>query len=468
MSTRASTGEVTATLADFVARTSFDALPREVVHTARRMILDVVGVAIAGAADSLFSPVRALSTAAGSGEVPTPVAKRLDAPWAALVVGSAAHLLDYDDVHTLCGHPSATLLPVAFSLGYLLHSSGSEVIRAFALGAEVEARVGAAINPAHYSIGWHPTSVIGALGAAAAASCLLGLNAEETRRAFGIAASHSSGTKANFGTSVKSLHAGMAGRAGVEAALFARAGATANDRILDQQFGGFCELFTTSADRSKMIDRLGERYLLLDPGVGFKLLPCCGSTQAAVWAVIDLWQAHRLDPKRIRSIRTRVDKRRLDHTNRPRVATGLEGKFSTQYCQAVAALRGALGLADFEDEVVLEPDRQEMMRRVELTAAQDASDWFDAASSGTGSRAASVEIELDDGTVYHTFSRGPRGYPALPASDDDLRVKFLDCAGRGLDADSAGRLADRLLDLESVPDLAPIVEAAWKRVMSDE
>ncbi len=170
---------------------------------------------------------------------------------------------------------------------------------------------------------------------------------------------------------------------------------------------------------------------------------------------------HRPDPTRIRAIRCGEDPQRIPHTDRAVVRNGLEGKFSGQYCLAVAALKGSLGLADFEDEAVLEPERQAMMKRVQLYAAPDAGTWFDATASATGSRAALVEIEMAEGTVYRTFSRGPRGYPTIPASDADLVEKFLDCASPTLGPKAARSLADDLLRLEEVPDVAPLVERAW-------
>lgn len=462
MSGRTVSESVTDLLAEYVAGTRWEDLPEPARRTASRMVLDTTGVAIAGAVDLPFQTLRSyVAETAGRGEVPAPLPRRVDPSWAAFSMGAAAHLLDYDDFHsTIGGHPSAPVLPVVFSLGYMLRASGTDVLCAFAIGAEVEARIGAGINPGHYSIGWHPTAVIGAIGAAAAASTLLHLDAGAVRRAFGIAAALASGTKASFGTLTKSVQIGIAARSGVEAALMARAGVTANDHILDEQYGGFCELFATAPDRPRMADRLGDKYLIVDPGVAVKLLPCCGSAQSSTWAVIDLWREHHFDPSRVRAIRTAVDRQRIPHTNRPVVRAGLEGKFSTQYCQAVAALTGGLGLGDFDDELVRAPERQAMMKVVELCAAADAGQWPDA-DEPTGSQAARVEIELDDGSVLRIFTPCPRGYPAQPASDEDLITKFVDCASKGIGLEAARTLARQLLQLESARDVAPLVEQAW-------
>ncbi len=463
MVTQTTFASATAALADFVAGTRVDQIPEQARYAGRRMLFDTTGVAIAGAADQQFEPIRAFAARTlAQGMVPAPSRRPLDVLGAALVIGTAAHLLDYDDVHPMMGgHPSAPLLPVVFSLGYELGISGEEAIRAMVIGGEIESRIGNAINPAHYSIGWHPTSVIGTIGAAAAAAALLNLDANAARRAIGIAASHACGTKANFGTSVKSLHVGIAARSGIESALLAEAGATANDHILDQQFGGFCELFSPETNRAKMLEGLGVAYYVADPGVSFKSLPCCGSTHAAVWGMSDLWKKYQPDPSRIQEIRTGVDARRMPHTDRMVVRTGLEGKFSTQYCQAVASLRGKVGLDDFAEDVVSDPQRQEMMRKVRLYAAPDADQWPDAQVSRTGSHGALVEVEMDDGTIFETFQPDANPFPAVAPSDDDLGGKFLDCCVGRVGEECARDLAGEFARLESVADIRPLIDRAW-------
>lgn len=438
-------------------------LPLEVRLVATRMIRDATGCAIAGAADGQFGPLAAYARAAyGDGSVPAPGGRRLDPGAAAFVLGSAAHLLDYDDVHTVMGgHPSAVLLPVAHVLGYLTAASGRRAVTAFAVGAEVAVRIGSAVNPRHHAAGWHPTGVVGTLAAAACGAHMLGLDIGATRRAFGFAASFAGGIRANFGTHAKPLHAGAAARAGVESALLAASGGTASECALDEQFGGFCELFAGGADRGRAMEGVGERFLLLDPPVAFKLLPCCGSTQAAAWAAIRSRERGLTDPGRIRRIRVATSPERLLHTDRPRVASGLEGKFSMQYCVALGAAKGVFGLADFTDEAVRDATLVSLMQRVDLAVDPGAADWADAAKAVTGSRGAAVEIELDDGSRFRSFVPSPRGYPADPADDAELHAKFIDCATRRMERGEAGALAKTVAGLDDVADVRPMIDALW-------
>lgn len=440
-------------------------VPPSALHSAKRMILDGTACAVAGSADVQYEPVaRYASSFAAHGAVPGPLGRTYDVATATYLTGAAAHILDFDDVQTtMGGHPSSTLLPVVLALGSALGVSGPEALRAVVIGAELEARIGRSMNPSHYSVGWHPTSVIGCLGASMAASLLLELDVEITSRALGIAASYSAGTKANFGTTTKSLHAGIAARAGVESALLAERDATGNDSILDDQFGGYFNLYTPEVDRDSLLEGIGQTFVVDSPGVSFKLLPCCGSIHSSVWAVIGLYEEGGYQPSEIASIRAFVDPKRITHTSRVDVTNGLEAKFSSQYCQAVAALTGQLTLSDFDDDAVMRPERQELLRRVSVLPAADSSEWANPDDSYTGSRGALVEIEDGRGDVVRKFNLVPRGYAADPASDDVLLAKFADCVSRdGRSPEEVGALGTAVMSLENVADVGEITSMVWR------
>jgi 2-methylcitrate dehydratase PrpD len=277
-----------------------------------------------------------------------------------------------------------------------------------------------------------------------------------------MAVSYAAGSKANFGTTTKSLHAGLAARAGIETALLTQAGATANTSMLDDQFGGYFNLYTPEVDRDGLIGGIGETFVVVDPGVSFKLLPCCGSIHSSVWAVIRLFEEGGYRPDEIASIRAFVDPKRIAHTSRTEVHTGLEAKFSSQYCQAVAALTGRLVLADFDETMVNLPERQNLLRRVSILPADDVSEWPNPDDSHTGSRGALVEIEDVHGHVVRMFNLVPRGYAADPASDEVLLGKFVDCACRdGRSEVDAKTLASELASIDDVRNVRQMVERVW-------
>src|SRR4029077_12494078 len=191
---------------------------------------------------------------------------------AAFANGTAAHALNYDDVQaSLSGHPSAPILSPALAVAERAGASGAALVTAFVVGVEIEAKIGRAINPAHYEVGWHSTATCGVFGAAAASAKLLGLSTERTVHALAIAASMASGIKANFGTDGKPLHVGHASRCGVEAALLAQAGFTGNPAGLEHvdglgppQGGGAKPMW----DETTM--GLGASHEIVNPGIGVK------------------------------------------------------------------------------------------------------------------------------------------------------------------------------------------------------
>ena len=208
---------------------------------------------------------------------------------AALVNGTSAHALDFDDVNmSMRGHPSVPLLPAVLALGEKIGSSGRELIDAFVLGFEVECKLGRVIGAAHYALGWHATSTLGTLGAAAACARLLRLDMERTQIALGIAASLASGVRQNFGTMTKPLHAGWAARNGVIAATLADRGFTADSAAIEGESGLLHAASGGARLNSRALASLGDPWEIVSPGIGVKLYPCCYATHRAIDAALEI------------------------------------------------------------------------------------------------------------------------------------------------------------------------------------
>ncbi|MFQ5933470.1 MAG: MmgE/PrpD family protein, partial [Dehalococcoidia bacterium] len=222
---------ITESVADFILETRLDDVPGEAIIQAKRAILDTLGVALAGSREEPSRIVlefvqerggRATASIVGAG-------LRTDCLSAALVNGTMAHALDYDDVNdAMMGHPSAPLVPAVMALAQEVGASGERALEAFLVGFEVECKLGLAVGHSHYVKGWHATSTLGTMGAAASAAKLLGLDKRCTQMALGIAASMAGGMRQNFGTMTKPLHVGHAARSGLLAALLAQKGFTAS------------------------------------------------------------------------------------------------------------------------------------------------------------------------------------------------------------------------------------------------
>jgi 2-methylcitrate dehydratase PrpD len=224
---RTQTTHLTRILAEQASAMTYDALPEPVRALARQCVLDYYGVALAGADDPLAKMLLdELSEAGGAAQASViGHTARLPALSAALVNGAIGHALDYDDVNlAMPGHPSVAILPALIALAEQRRSSGQEIIAAFVAGYETACRIGMALRPGHYDRGFHATGTVGCFGAAAACAHLLGLDAEATARALGIAGTQAAGLKSQFGTMCKPFHAGKASQSGLLAARLAARG----------------------------------------------------------------------------------------------------------------------------------------------------------------------------------------------------------------------------------------------------
>ena len=445
-------------LAAYAAGESFDKLPEAAVRGARRAILDTLGVTLAGAPETTARRVRALlahrrsaaeATVAGTG-------LRASVEDAALANGTAGHALDYDDVQaSLSGHPSVPVLPAALALAERQRASGADLLTAFVIGVEIEAKLGRAMNPGLYEVGWHATSVLGVFGAAAAASRVLGLSDERTAHALAIAASLASGVKANFGTDGKPLHAGHAARGGVEAALLAEAGFTANPRALEHR-DGFGSTYGAGGRPvwDMALAGLGAPHEVADPGIGVKRYPACASTHQALDATLDLVAEHRFGADAVEAVECAVHYMAPHQLIYDRARTGLEGKFSMPYCVSVALLDGTVGLAQFEEDRVRRADVQALMPRVKMVVHPDQT-----TRDCLPTRFSEVTIKLRDGRRLERRVHLAKGQPQVPLTDAELTVKFRDCAMRVMPAARADELLGLVQGIEGLVDVSVLARA---------
>jgi 2-methylcitrate dehydratase PrpD len=438
----------TARLADFVVTSSLRDCPDAVIAQTRRATLDTLGVMLAGAAEPVARAVRAVARADGSVPLCTVfgTSMRASTAWAALANGAAGHAHDFDDTNfALMGHPSVPLLAAALACAEAETADGAAVTLAYVLGFEIDATLGLAMNPGHYTRGWHSTSSIGTLGCAAAAARLLGLDVDQTRHALGIAASLASGLKENFGSMTKPFHAGHAAQNGVRAAQLAREGLTASDSALEGR-QGYLAAFSGATLDAAVLDGLGRRWELTASGIAVKPYPSCALTHSAIDALVELRARHRIDAATVAAVEIGVNAVVPDVLRHARPANGLERKFSMQYCAAAALARGPLGLADFEDGTPDETTRR-LIERVHMVVDPTLPRELEQQAWTR------VTVRLADGTAFEEKPRGASGHPAAPLSDAELRTKFLACAAPVIGADAAEGVAEQIAHLEDIPDI---------------
>ena len=413
---------------------------------------DTAGVILAGAVEPAARVVRGL---AGDtrGECRILGTPQLAGPEeAAMANGVAAHALDYDDMcFVSLAHPSCALVPAALATAELVQASGSAIIDAYVVGFELECRLGNVMNPRHYhERGWHCTSSIGTVGAAAAAARILGLDIGQTRHALGIAASAACGFKENIGTMVKPLHAGLAARNGVMAARLAREGFAASEQALDGPQGYLAVMDSQETGLDDAVADLGTRWEILETGITVKLYPCCAATHPPLDAVLELARREAITPDQVDTIDVEVDSMtpRLLIYDRP--ATGLEAKFSMPFCAATAIVHGRLDVETFDIERIQEPAVQALMPRVTLRA----NPAYDAAAPLSQAR---VTVRLRDGRTVSQSSDGARGYPGR-LTHEELAVKFDGCARRSMSPAAIERAWTALMHLDEVSDVRRLTE----------
>jgi 2-methylcitrate dehydratase PrpD len=339
------------------------------------------------------------------------------------------------------------------ALGESLGSSGRDLALAYVVGYETECRIARGVHFHHYDKGWHPTATLGIFGTVAAAARLLGLTAEQTAVALGLAASLASGLKANFGTMTKPLHVGHASRNGLFAAFMARDGFTANADAFEHK-QGFLDVFNGPGtyDTARILSDWYSPPECEGPGEpGLKPYPCCGSTHASINRMLYLANTHDLHPDEVASIEVMPHLRRLPHTNNPDPRTPLEAKFSIQYCVARALTDRAVRLGHFENGAENDPPVRGLLPLVQARPHPDMP------ADGIYQWGSEVVVHTKDGrrlaSRVDDYERcGPGG---RMMSSDELWVKFSDCAHRSLPKPA---IAPLFAKLSSVADMAEVTE----------
>jgi 2-methylcitrate dehydratase PrpD len=405
--------EPTCALARFVASAEARHLPQRVRHEAKRALLNWIGCAIgASRHDTVTRAIAALAPFAGPPQA-TVLGRRerFDIAHAALLNGMSSHTFDFDDTHlkTII-HPTGPVASALLALSEHQPVAGDAFIDAFVLGTEVECRIGNAVYPSHYDVGWHITGTAGVFGAAAAAGRLLALSEQQLVWALGIAATQASGLREMFGSMCKPLHVGLAARNGLQAALLARQNFTSAAQPIEG-VRGFAHVLATERDLSRITDGLGETWEL--EANSYKPFACGVVVHPTIDGCLQLRNEQRLSAESIEAIELEVHPLVLELTGKKTPRAGLEGKFSVYHSTAVAIIDGAAGPAQYSDARVNDPVVIALRDRVRATV-----------DPGLREDAARVRIRLAGGRVLDRFVAHALGSVENPMSDRDLESKF--------------------------------------------
>lgn len=448
---------LTAEIASFITGTRAARIPKEVMHLGKRSLLDGLGLALAGNAAESGHIVRSYLKTLG---VPldrgaTVIGTALKAPprFAAFANGIAIHADDYDDtqlavakdrVYGLLTHPTAPALPAVLAIAERDNRSGLDLLTAFQIAVEVETKIAEAINPRHYADGFHSTATMGAIGAAAGAARLLGLNAAQTAQTLSLGASQAAGLRENFGTMTKPFHPGRAAESGVLAAELVRLGWTAAANGLEAN-RGFFKAAGGGYDPKAIHGKLGKPWTFAMPGVSIKPHPSGSLTHPGMGVMLELVIKHDIKPSQVAKVRVGTNRHMQNTLIHRRPKNELQAKFSMEFCMAILLLERKAGLAEFTDAIVNRADVQRMIGNIEFGVHPEAE------AAGYEKMTTIIDIELKDGRTIGGSADFGKGSPANPMSDDEVAGKFIECATwGGLSKTSAGKIIDLVFNLEKV------------------
>ena len=440
-------------VARFIANTAYEDIPRPVLDATRTIILDGVANILAGSRQPVLEHIRRYVDRMGGRPDCTVVGAsfRTNPLLAAFANGAAMHVLDYEPQGVPSTHGTSGLLPGLLALAEVGGASGRAVMTAFAVGWEVQQRLVMAARKAAESRPFHPPGIFGPPAAAAACSRLLGLPEQKVRMALGIAASRTGGLFANNGTMTKSTHPGNSGRMGVEAALLAADGFTANDSILETPRGYVEVIFGPGFDWDELTGGLGERWTVVQRGFNIKRYPAQIGMQWAIEAVALLREKNGIRAEDVEWLELEVPSSRATVSN-PAPATGLAGKFSYEYCAAVALTQEHVGIDSFTDAVRFSPAVQTLLGKVRLKPNPD----MPTAPSGTWVEA---RAGLKDGRTVSGRCDAFQGSVRNPISRDVHLVKVMDCMRRALPEPAIERLIGLVDGLENLEDARVLARA---------
>jgi 2-methylcitrate dehydratase PrpD len=415
------------------------------VTRAKQAIIDTIGCIVAGAFDEATQSVATAfqRQIAATGDAFVIGRGRGTPSLAALVNGTAAHCLDFDDnFHPARAHASAVLVPALLAVATSSNDiTGRQFVEAYLAGLEAQAAVGFGVNPSHYTAGWHGTSTVGCIGTAAGIAKLLGGDVSTIARAMSIAVSFAAGPKAQFGTPAKPLHAGMAARNAVEAGYLAFTGMTGRNDVLEGP-QGFLELFGGATPSGWEGFCFRDANIIETRGLVTKLHPCCGSTHRAIDAVIELQNQSGFHPDNVEKIEIKVGIAAARNLAYPFPRDEMQARFSMQYCVAVGLLYHKLRLSDFSSESLKRNNVMKLMPRISMT-------------SYTTEEEVAIErlphlitIFLSDGTILSQERLHARGSIEIPLTEEERYLKFKDCLEWGRSTIPPGTLYQRLSNIE--------------------
>lgn len=450
MSTAVAASSPTRALAEFAVDARHRDLPDDLPALARRCILDSLGCGVFAATTPWSTAVARVVK--GLGQSPDASVwgstLRADPLGAAMVNGTAAQGYELDDCHDQSmSHYGAAVVPTALALGQSLGNvDGHRLLRSVIVGYELGTRIGNVVSPSVFHRGFHPCGLTGTFAAAATAATLLELDVDKLVSALGLAGSQAAGLMASqFGAMAKRFHSGKAAQNGIIAALSAREGLTGVRDVLEAPYGGFCSTYADDYDLALATDGLGSDFEMRRNG--FKRYSSLASSQCAVDALREVRERHSLSGKDVRHVRIETTNVVYRHCGWPYVpAEIITAQMNLPYTAAVTLLEGTAFVDQYADHKLRDPEILDLAGRVEVTVDPE----LDALGPDE-MRATRARVTTVSGEEHTAEVRYRSGHHLNPLSDEALRAKFRDLAGRVITDDAVAAVEKTVDEFEDQP-----------------
>jgi aconitate decarboxylase len=450
----------TRSIAEFVSGLTYDQIPADVRERIKLLMLDSLGCAIYGAnlewCRILRGTLEKLDATRTTSIWGTNA--RLSSDHAALVNGTQVQGFELDDVHRKAVlHVGAVTLPALIAVAES-HAklSGREFLTAAVAGYEIGPRVGLCMGQEHIGQGWHSGATVGIFSAAAGAARALGLDAEKTVHALGIAGTQSSGLMAaQYGAMVKRMHAGRAAQSGLYGALLAANGFTGIVDVFEAPYGGFCTTFSRSQDRfnlDALSADLGRKFETM--GIALKFYSCVGSNHTTLDALADIRKRRPFKLDEIEEIVVYGSQVTADHVGWPYKPEGLTAaQLNLPFCVATLLIEGDVFVDEFTPDCVDDAARIALSRKVRVLHDPDIT-----ALGAAHRHKVRVEVKFRDGTVERETREAPRGSEQSFASADDIVAKFRKLTRAVMPDKQQSALVEAVLGLDNLADSRTLIE----------
>jgi 2-methylcitrate dehydratase PrpD len=441
-------GTISSKYADFSVHTRFEDLGQEIIDQAKMLILDLIGVSIAGYKMMEFPRlvVDYMIELGGKPEATILRAKhKFPAINAAFANAACAHALDMDDGHRFAAlHPGTVIIPAAMAAAELVEAGTKELIAGIVVGYEIMIRIGMAISPSSLHRGFHITGIAGSFGAAAAAANIMGLSHDETVGALGMAGLQSSGliqvNHETEGAKVKPINPARAAMAGLLSCILAQRGAHGPESIFEGE-DGFLKAVSDKVEPELLVRDLGQEFEICK--VYLKLYAACRHAHACIDAALEANGEADIDIADIRNINIETYPAAVRLAGILHPTTASAARFSIPFSVALALIKKGAGADKYTEEAVGDEEIQALASKVKLAATSEWQELY------PDKRGATLTITDKNNASWSARVDLAKGEPERPASWEEIHKKFIGNATRILSEKEAEILGSKIMKLET-------------------